>query len=99
MSSGRSPDRRSASRRATSPSASASVCANVPLNAVPIGVRQAETISASVILVLLFRIGSAVVEAQGAVDPDDLAVEVVVLGDLQREAGVLVGAPHPLRVG
>src|SRR5215217_7515187 len=45
------------------------------------------------------RGGSADVEAERPVEPDDLAVEEVVLGDLECQACVLVGPAHALGVG
>ena len=82
-------------RRPGCPASKASTSTSDPLNAVPIGVRAVETITASAMSEPSFGLDSRR-EAQGAVEADVLAVQVRVADDRLDEEGELLGAAHPL---
>src|SRR5918995_1176274 len=91
ISSGSTPWLRSSSASTTNaPISSGRSWANEPLKARPMGVRTASTITDSGMARTLLRRHS-----QGAVQPDRLAVEHLVLGDLAGELGVLLGPSEP----
>src|SRR5215207_78066 len=95
ISAGSSPGLRSSSASTMkAPISSGRSWASEPLNARPTGVRTASTITGSGMAETLLRR-----HPEGAVEPDRLAVQHRVFGDLAGELGVLLGPPEARREG